>query len=212
MKILIFGDSIAYGAWDSEGGWVSRLRKFVDHKILSSQDNEYVHHIYNLGISGDTSTGVVKRFNAEMQARLLKDKDCAVVFTIGTNDSQFFFASQANKTSEQQFTANLSLLISEAKQYTDKIIFIGLPPVDDAKVNPVSWSPEKAFINEQVKKFDTLIQETCRDHQIPFIDVHAALSVGEFAGLLEDGVHPNSQGHALLFETIRDVLVEAEWI
>lgn len=29
-KILVFGDSIAYGKWDSDGGWVARLRKYVD--------------------------------------------------------------------------------------------------------------------------------------------------------------------------------------
>ncbi len=72
MKILIFGDSIAYEAWDREDGWVTRLRKFVDDKILSApEEDNYYHHIYNLGISGDTSTGVLNRFHAEMNARLL---------------------------------------------------------------------------------------------------------------------------------------------
>jgi len=27
VNILVFGDSITYGAWDEEGGWVQRLRK-----------------------------------------------------------------------------------------------------------------------------------------------------------------------------------------
>ncbi|MEK7071708.1 MAG: hypothetical protein AAB959_00255 [Patescibacteria group bacterium] len=27
---LIFGSSVTYGAWDSEGGWANRLRSFLD--------------------------------------------------------------------------------------------------------------------------------------------------------------------------------------
>ena len=34
-RILIFGDSITYGAWDKEGGWVQRLRKFLDERNLT---------------------------------------------------------------------------------------------------------------------------------------------------------------------------------
>ena len=29
QKIFIFGDSIAYGAWDPAGGWVERLRQWL---------------------------------------------------------------------------------------------------------------------------------------------------------------------------------------
>lgn len=33
IDILIFGDSITYGAWDSEkGGWVNRLRLTLENK------------------------------------------------------------------------------------------------------------------------------------------------------------------------------------
>lgn len=30
MRILVFGDSIVYGAWDTEGGWAERLKKRED--------------------------------------------------------------------------------------------------------------------------------------------------------------------------------------
>ena len=33
--LLVFGDSITYGAWDLEGGWVQRLRSFIDKKNLT---------------------------------------------------------------------------------------------------------------------------------------------------------------------------------
>ncbi len=213
MRIFVFGDSIAYGAWDREGGWVSRLRKYVDDKILSApEEDDYYHHIYNLGISGDISTGVLNRFHTEMNARLLKEKDCAVVFAIGTNDSQFMFANKENKTPVAQFSANISTLITEARKYTDKIIFVGLPPVDDAKLNPIPWSPEKAFINEHVKKFDNAIRAVCKKEHVTFIDIFSVLSARDFTHILEDGVHPNDVGHSMIFEIVRDSLVNVSWI
>ena len=50
MEIIVFGDSIAYGAWDKEGGWVQRLRKILDVKTLSNPDQFYL--VYNLSIDG----------------------------------------------------------------------------------------------------------------------------------------------------------------
>jgi hypothetical protein len=49
-KILVFGDSIAYGDYDKEGGWVIRLRKFLDERQLDSYET------YNLGIPIDETT------------------------------------------------------------------------------------------------------------------------------------------------------------
>jgi lysophospholipase L1-like esterase len=41
MRLLIFGDSITYGAWDIEGGWAARLRKFLDGKTLTDLFNSF---------------------------------------------------------------------------------------------------------------------------------------------------------------------------
>ncbi len=68
--ILVFGDSISYGAWDIEGGWVSRLRKFLDKKNLSEENFDC--KVYNLGISGDNSSGVLNRFEFETRQRIRK--------------------------------------------------------------------------------------------------------------------------------------------
>jgi lysophospholipase L1-like esterase len=54
--ICVFGDSITWGAYDPErGGWVNRLRNDLEKKEIES---------YNLGISGDTTADLLKRFNS----------------------------------------------------------------------------------------------------------------------------------------------------
>ena len=47
-QILVFGTSTTYGCWDIEGGWVQRLRKYLDEKQLDDPELYYI--VYNLGI------------------------------------------------------------------------------------------------------------------------------------------------------------------
>lgn len=54
MTILFFGDSITWGAWDEEGGWVARIKKYIDLKIISTHFN-YYNDLHNVGIFGDST-------------------------------------------------------------------------------------------------------------------------------------------------------------
>ena len=116
MEILVFGDSVAYGAWDGEGGWVQRLRKSTDAEIPDSETNDL--RVYNLSISGDTTGGLLKRFDSETGQRLGEDTFLTIVFAIGLNDSAFFMDRNANWVSRKRFAENLKSLVAIAKKYT----------------------------------------------------------------------------------------------
>ena len=78
-NIIIFGDSITYGACDYEmGGWVNRLRIYFDNNAESKIS------VFNLGISGEISEEVLTRFDSEFNARYDKDKKNVVIFAIGS--------------------------------------------------------------------------------------------------------------------------------
>src|SRR5208283_3261830 len=109
MNILVFGDSIAYGAWDKDGGWVQRLRKFLDAKNLSDPNSYFL--LYNLGISGDNTEKLLGRIDPEIRARLEENKPLAIIFAIGTNDSQFVMNQNNNGVSPVQFAENMRALI-----------------------------------------------------------------------------------------------------
>ena len=68
-RILVFGDSITYGAWDKRGGWVQRLREFLDEKNLIDL-NKIPVLIYNLGVSGDTTNDALERFEFESKKKI----------------------------------------------------------------------------------------------------------------------------------------------
>ena len=74
QTICVFGDSIAWGASDSEkGGWVERLKIYMgEHRS---------GNVYNLGVSGDTTNDLLERFEQEAKAR----ESDVIIFAVGTN-------------------------------------------------------------------------------------------------------------------------------
>ena len=94
-RILVFGDSIARGAVDLEkGGWVERLRIYF---VNNSKDKS----VYNLGISGDTTENLLKRFMNECKVR----EPEIIIFAIGVNDSAII-QNKNNWVSEKDFQKN----------------------------------------------------------------------------------------------------------
>lgn len=60
MRILIFGDSITQGFWDTNGGWVDKLRKHYDELQLQDFDKN-PPTVFNLSIDADTSQNILQR-------------------------------------------------------------------------------------------------------------------------------------------------------
>ncbi|MCL5970087.1 MAG: GDSL-type esterase/lipase family protein [Patescibacteria group bacterium] len=202
VQINVFGDSIAYGCWDREGGWVERLRKWFDVKTFDSNFLDY-SLIYNLSISGDKTTEVLKRFERETLERPNEDGPTILLFAIGVNDAQFNNIEKEFRTPKEQFKKNLKELIDKARKISNKIIFMGLTPVDDSLVDPIPAEPEKSYKLENVKEFDKILKEVCKKEMVDFIEVLGKLEKENLKEILEDGLHPSSTGHQKFFETVK---------
>lgn len=202
--IIIFGDSIAGGAWDEKGGWVGRLKKTLTKKVIDS-DLKQDYWVYNLGISGDTTEWLLERFDDEIKRRLGEDNEIIVIFAIGINDSEFYQKTKDFKIPEQKFRVNLRELFKKAKKHTKKIVFVGLTPVDETRVDPIPWLPNYSYRNKFIKRYNEIIKEQCAQNKIIFIDLFNLLKL-DFSKFLVDGVHPNSEGHFKIYELIKDLL------
>ena len=99
-KMLVFGNSITYGAWDKKGGWVQRLREFIDGKNLS--DPDFYCLIYNQGVSGDITDDLIERFDLETRKRTDEDEEKIILFSIGINDTQFLHKENHFRTSMEK--------------------------------------------------------------------------------------------------------------
>lgn len=207
--ILIFGTSTTYGAWDTEGGWFGRLRKYIDERVVASYDGQnhsYYHVVYNLGISGDDSRGILARFEQESKIRLDEDGETIVIFHVGVNDAQFRHKENQFKVPPEEYVSNLEKLVSLSKNISSKIIFMGLNPVEDKRVDPIPWNLNESYKTENAKKYDGLLKKVCKEQNVNYIEIFSKFTHPE--KLLEDGLHPNNEGHKIIFEAVRDYLTE----
>lgn len=209
-QILIFGDSIAYGAWDKNGGWAERLKIFSNKKSIES-NLEFYCAVYNLAIDGDTTENLLSRIDFETRQRVRAEK-IIFILSIGSNDSEFSNNTKLLRTPPQIFTNNILKLINLAKKFSSNIIFTGLLPTNKTKVDPIPWFPEMSYKNEYIKEYDKIIKNICKKNKIHFIELFEIFEKLDYKKLLEDGVHPNTEGHKIIFETVKNYLIKNDII
>lgn len=198
-SICIFGDSTAWGAWDMEkGGWVNRLWLYVGKR---DSNKDYVE-IYNQSVSGGTTETILERF--ENEARLRNAE--VLIFQTGGNDAAYEHEPNNFLVQPEKFRENISEIIKKAKKITDKIIFMDLKNCDESKTMPVPWI-DIYYKNENIEKYSKIMEEICRENNIPFLDIDL-LDNEDF----DDGLHPNTKGHIKIFEKVKDFLIENKWI
>ena len=211
VNILVFGASTTYGAWDSEGGWVNRLRKYIDQKIIESKF-EIDYLIYNLGISGDKTGDLFKRFEVETEARKGKHgEEVVILFHIGINDCIYNESMGRVEVSGDDFRKNLVKLVEMAKIYSKKIVIIGSMPVD-SRVSPLPWAPGRYYKNEYVEEYNGILKDVAESERVEFLEIFKEFINKDYSSLLSDGVHMNDEGHRLMYERVRDYLEDKEII
>ena len=174
---VVFGDSIGCGEGDPQGGWVNLLAE--------------KRSVKNLSIDGATTENYVKNFPTNI------DKNLTIIIALGVNDAAMI--------SLENYRENLIQLIKLAKKYTQKIIFIGPATVDQVKVDPVPWAPEISYKTNNVQQYSETMSQAARKEKIKFIDLFNQLPP-EYIKTLDDGVHPNHQGHQMIFEVINQYI------
>ncbi len=202
--VLVFGDSITYGAWDTRGGWVGRLREFYD----KTPDDEYDILFYNLGVSGDTTEHLLKRFEEELDCRLEPDEDNIVIIQIGKNDSALM-NSKGKKSWVDigRYEANLKRLYELAAKRTDKVLFVGLGTVQEDGAIYERYTPELTYLNEEFRRYDAALKRVAEETGAHYIPVAKKFGRYNPEEVFNDGVHPNNKGHAILFRIVKNYLV-----
>src|SRR5882724_2629898 len=82
MRICFIGDSFVSGAYDSEClGWAGRI------SVSARARGHDVSH-YNLGVRGETSAQIARRWRAEAECRQSPQQEGRLVFEFGVNDAR----------------------------------------------------------------------------------------------------------------------------
>ncbi len=177
------------------GGWANRLKLF-----LWNNWEKYQTNVYHLGINGDTTDQLLRRFDLEAEMR----NPDILIFAIGINDS-VFWKDNRKIINETDFANNITNLIEKAHKYTETIIFVGLTNIVDKILQPYEDSTSsKCYSEENVKKFSQILEKTCSDKNVYYIPMLGLIKEGD----LSDGLHPNTDGHKKMFEKISGYLIE----
>ncbi len=182
MRIVFLGDSITYGEYLN--------RNYVWTKLV--QNERPNDTIINRGISGDTTAGMLARFQTEV----ITDKPDIIHLMGGLND--VICGSTA-----QQIQGNFNAMSQQAKFYGIQPI-IGICPLPIVEQILPEWKKftdfdqiisEMKTLNEWLRKYIAVSSD------ISIIDYEAEFN-NQYAenrkNIYIDGIHLNEQGNKLL--------------
>jgi acyl-CoA thioesterase I len=209
MRVLIFGDSITQGYWDTDGGWAERIRKHYDSLQASDLGGRDEPTIFNLGISADNSKNILDRIESETIARTPHGDLPVVIIQIGVNDSSRDDLPEDESVSLpiEKYDQNLRMIIKKVERLSSRIIFIGLSACDESRTTPVSWG-DFHYTNGAIKNYENKMKAIAVEEEIAFIPAFDQFNeeLNNGRDFLLDGLHPNNDGHAFMSDLILNEL------
>lgn len=173
--VLLFGDSITYGVGSEIGGWANILRPMIERKF---KDTYY--DVYNLGIPGEDSKGLLKRIKYECQAR-----------SVGHNNTYIVIATGGNDIMKADFMYHLEDIIHICKDFSKHIYICSVLPTDLAKAKKQEWFDGVVDRYTGVEIYNDIIQQVCTNHKVTYIDTYKVIK----PEYLTDGVHIDADGN-----------------
>ena len=205
-KLIVLGDSGVVGWGDpEEGGWCERLRRH-----WMGLPNGPV--LYPLGVRGDGLERVAARLQQEVSCRgeLRRQLPQGILLAVGLNDTARVGRPDGRPQLDADgFLFGVKQMLEQAKTLAP-VLVLGLTPVDDT-VMPyadVLW-----YQLEQVRHYETLLQEACLEADVPFLPLLEGLLQDPqwLQWLSSDGLHLNSDGHRQVYERVRHWPALLKW-
>lgn len=156
--------------------------------------------VVNRGVAGQNTTQMLLRFESDVVAL----QPAAVVILGGTNDLRAYAGDPAAAGPQmlERLERNLTAMADIADARGIKVVICAIPPIgaDAARLqrDPAS-----------LRQADAWLKAFAAARRYPFADYYAALAdpAGALpASLSEDGLHPNTAGHRLMWPRLRDAL------
>lgn len=192
---LFFGDSITYGEYDGVfGGWVDILKRYALQKFHEGNGDELI--LFNLGIGGETTEGLLKRMPVELAARNSADGNL-VFISYGAND--LAIKDGAYIVEPEKFKENIKIAVQHAKQFSKDIYLVSILPIAQ-KIDGVVVGSGKLRTNEEVIVYNQILKDIAVENSLIYIDFYNAILDDKEILLSEDGVHPNEKGYGIMAE------------
>jgi lysophospholipase L1-like esterase len=193
-RVIVFGDSIAYGAWDSKGGWADRIKQDF-HARTSASNFKHKFQLLNASVGGNMTSDIASRISVELPARYSSAWEHTVVLAVGINDTR-----RPDGIPPDEMIDHLDAALHEIRDRTDKVLIIGLTPLVQAKLPFKGYTYFQADVEER----NDLIAGWAKRNNLPFVDLlDEARKSSVYNDSLEDGLHPTDAGHGVLYNIIK---------
>ena len=199
QRIVAVGASIVFGRVDPEhGGFMGRM-KIWHEKFFTP------NAVFNLGISGETSTMLLDRLHAELLVR----KPNLIIISVGLNDVKRNGSLRSSPTTPtERFRQNIHDIIHQSRNLCD-VMFISITPINESKTTPLLYQKNSYIMFEDVVKYADITKAICMEEKVPYLDImNQWLQMRYQAFLDEDGLHPNPLGHKDIFIKLKAFLKE----
>ncbi|MGL4583820.1 MAG: SGNH/GDSL hydrolase family protein [Flavobacterium sp.] len=151
-----------------------------------------------MGIGGETTEGLLRGVEVELNARRSLEKNL-VFFFYGANDLAIKNGDEV--VSIDQFNQNLEKAINIAKKITDKVYLISILPIS-SKVEGVLSAAGKVRTSERVLMYNEVVSAVSSRCKVELIDLYPLFAEREEL-LSKDGIHPNERGYEVISEVIK---------
>lgn len=207
-SIICFGDSITRGESDAVyGGWADRIKTRLIKQFVETGKDKI--SLFNMGISGETTNGLMQRFQSEFVTRQATDKQDTVLFGYGAND----LATQEGDylVDIDTYIDNLSRSIEFALEKGANVVLINVTPIA-AKLEGIPNVNNRIRNDETIRRYNQALLALSAKYGVGLIDVYTPFSDNKEAYLTADGLHPNSVGHEVLYQVISTALLSYRYI
>jgi acyl-CoA thioesterase I len=188
LRTCFIGDSITNGTGDTTLlGWPGYL---CQAETDAGHDITY----YDLGIRGDTSADMQPRWQGEVESRLPRTLNCAIIFNFGLNDATEQDGAIRVPLGDSIKTARAMLSAAKTLHPT---LWVGPSPVDDSRMPLKTDTGEtRDKRNARTADYNLAFRALADELQIPYLDMLSALINDKaWPGMLADGLHPAPDGH-----------------
>jgi lysophospholipase L1-like esterase len=192
-RICFIGDAFTVGAGDETAlGWVGRVAR-------GEWERNHDVTIYNLGVRGDSTRGILRRWRGECEMRLPRGANGRLVFMFGGNDAKEEVTTGVEVPIEES-VANARTIIAEAVAWCPTL-WMSLIPMSETQPYPrlLPGMPEYRFDNRRQAEYTGRYAAVARELAVPFLDLHTPLlHDSEWQHLTQagDGSNPNAAGYA----------------
>ncbi|MBC3841067.1 hypothetical protein GXW82_14555 [Streptacidiphilus sp. 4-A2] len=185
QRIVIVGDSIAYGRCDPHGGWAARLA------AAHIAGNEAERRVFNLAVPGSTLADV----SAQTPALLAPRRPDTLLVAAGINDSALSLdAAHPDGDSLARIAAGLEPLAATALSHNARLVVVGPTWIDEARTGDYEGL---RFTRERALALRESLRAWCDRNHVDYLDLWEPLRGRP--ELLVDGLHPGPEGHHALY-------------